>query len=135
MKKLEFETSKGRFVVSDERYYLKNEFGIKTACSNGVKQFEFEKFIEFSRITEEQASEIVDYSILKNLYSSYNYGVTTNSFVYKTAIESLHSLLKSKGIHLYENPYPDAGLIPSYEQKLYREAEQKTFYNPYIFKL
>jgi len=148
MKKLEFETSKGRFVVSDERHYLKNEFGIKTAYLNGVKQFEFEKFIELNRITEEQASEIVDYGViieevqgggLYEMYYDYELGRYSLG---KSQIESLHSLLQSKGIHLYDNPVDlneqlDCNCDMCY-QKLedsFVEAEEKTFYNPYIFKL
>ena len=101
MKKLEFETSKGKFLVSEsDEHYDYRFIGL------------------LSRITEEQASEIVD-----EIHGNVSF------------ITTLNILLKSKGIHLFENPYPDAGLIPSYEQKLYREAEEKTFYNPYIFKL
>lgn len=121
MKKLEFETSKGRFVIVDG---VGEDFAMDLTHMIICDEW----FVKLSEITEEQASEIVDYSILKNMYASYNYGFCTNSYVYKTAIESLHSLLKSKGIYLYKNPAP---LL--HHTRL--EAEQKTFYNPYIFKL
>lgn len=88
MKKLEFETSKGKFLLVD-----------------AIKKPNIHTGIKLSEITEEEASEIVDYSILKNMYASYNYGVCTNSYVYKSAIESLHSLLKSKGITDLSNKY------------------------------
>ena len=64
MKKLEFKTSKGRFLVVDAI----NNANIHTG-------------IKLSEITEEQASEIVG------------------------SIEELHSLLKSKGIKITNNPY------------------------------
>jgi len=110
MKLLEFETSKGRFLVSEsDEHYDYRFIGL------------------LSRITEEQASEIVD--IKGDRFQDYNHVSCCDRWC-NTAIESLHSLLKSKGIHLFENPCDNyCGTIE------YQEAEQKTFYNPYIFKL
>lgn len=89
MKKLEFETSKGRFLVSEsDEHYDYRFIGL------------------LSRITEEQASEIVG------------------------SIKELHSLLKSKGVHLFENPYKDCE-----DKDLEWLNNELTFYNPYIFKL
>ncbi len=123
MKKLEFETSKGRFLLIDQEPCGKV---ILPSCSH----------IEIGRlkqITEEQASDIVD---LFNLYPKNHYqDYERLECGYSSSIISLHSLLRSKGIYLFKNPYPDAGLIPSAGQQLYREAELKTFYNPVIFKL
>nr|WP_317633077.1 hypothetical protein [uncultured Flavobacterium sp.] len=96
MKKLEFETSKGRFVIKGLNFIPLN-------C-NGIK---------LSEITEEQASEVVG------------------------SIKELHSLLKSKGIYLFENPYGEwfSDFKNANDELDWQLAEQKTFYNPYIFKL
>lgn len=135
MKKLEFKTSKGSFILSDENYYLVNERGVKTAYLNNKKQFEYVSFIRLSEITEEQASHIVG-SVEERLYKD------DVSEYFKTSIKSLHSLLKSKGVYLYKNPvkfpeyidgYPD-GYLDAIQQEMHL-AEQKTFYNPVIFKL
>lgn len=126
MKKLEFKTSKGNFILSDENYYLVNERGVKTAYLNNKKQFEYVSFIRLSEITEGQASEIVG-SVEERLYKD------DVSEYFKTAIKSLHSLLKSKGVYLYENTLSTG--TSKYDYNMYKEAEQKTFYNPVIFKL
>ncbi len=99
MKKLYFETSKGKFLLSESDEHYDHRF-----------------ICQLSKITEQQASEIVDNGNIDS-------------------IEVLKLLLHKKGVHLFGNPFPDAGLIPSAEQQLYREAKQNTFYNPYIFKL
>ena len=113
MKKLEFETSKGEFLLMDMKH---NSYFQNTELPKGYTTV---NFIKLSQITEEQASEVVGLPI-------------SNIAIYNKL--SLHEPLESKGVHLFENPYKDVGLIPSHEQKLYREAEEKTFYNPYLFK-
>lgn len=129
MKKLEFETSKGAFFMVDaiERKNLHNGIFLK-------------------QITEEQASDIVDESF--NAYHEHSFVYYGNEVVggcyIVTAIESLHSLLKSKGIHLFENPVPqpefiidnfgNGGICESWVKE-FQEQEEKTFYNPVIFKL
>lgn len=125
MKVLEFETSKGRFCVTDGY-----------DCINGG--------IEIRNITEEQSREIVKQSIHTNLYAHYVENIEVNTYCYISAIESLHSLLKSKGIHLFENPVPtpeyqcdnfgNGGMCESWINT-YKTEEEKTFYNPFIFKL
>jgi|SRR5690606_6287752 len=101
MKTLEFETSKGRFLLVDNPL-LPQAMSITT------------KYIKLSEITEEQASEIVDSDDEYGVIMYQNYQTASMQYFDEqiTAIESLHSLLKSKGI-----------------------LEQKTFYNPYIFKI
>lgn len=115
MKKFEFETSKGRFLVSEsDEHYDYRFIGL------------------LSRITEEQASEIVqidEHFHGKDYYKNY----INNNKNFLNPIESLHSLLKSKGIHLFENPYE--GILRFEFPTPYKKSEQKTFYNPYIFKL
>lgn len=139
MKKLEFETSKGNFVLLDVDYNSMTFVRILdtcTACLGSEEIFDYTESFKLSEITEEKASEVVD-DKEGNSFTDYEVDPTENEgYYYKhTAIESLQSLIKSKGIHLYENPYKDVGLMPSYEQKLYRDANYLTFYNPYLFKL
>lgn len=119
MKKLEFETSKGSFLLNEEG-----------------------KGISLKEITEKKASEIVD-EFLFNANDGSDY---VDQEVYKNYItdeiyltnpkESLHSLLESRGIYLYEKPYLPEELINNQEAFIADlKAEQKTFYNPYIFKI
>ena len=138
MKKLEFETIKSRFLLIDSddapssfnRYLRDIEEKLGVQLTTGYK---------LSEITEEEASGIVDYF---TEYSKRYQDYERLECAYLTAIESLHSLLKSKGVHLFKNPQTrryimamtDKGIVDTTE-KLYLEAEQKTFYNPYIFKL
>lgn len=75
MKKIEFETSKGKFLVCD-----------------AVENANIHTGISLKEITEEQASEIVGIEINMNHSANHN-------------IMQLHSILKSKGIHLFYNPY------------------------------
>lgn len=126
MKELKFKTSKGEFLVVDGKINLETW--------NYPEPLKF--ISKLSEITEEQASEIVDcpfelevveYAIL--VYKDYEDSENT----YPSSIDSLYSLLFSKGIHLYENPLNIGTSIEDYDK--YKEAEQKTFYNPYIFKL
>lgn len=132
MKKFEFETSKGKFLLVDEKDYPVFHVMIET---NGFN------FYSLKQITERQASEIVDsgdcdLSGDRYLHGFRNYEIEDEEvFSEISAIESLHSLLISKGIHLFENPYDLAwkdGCISAYP---YSQHEGKTFYNPYIFKL
>lgn len=143
MKQIEFKTSKGTFIISDEKYYLINENGVKTAYLKDVPQFEYEKFMHLPRLTEEQARNIVDEfkyhpTLIKKVFIDY----LNADFYINTAIESLHSLIKSLGVHLYKNPYKEAynkelsenenNDIESYKKDLLKSY---TFYNPYIFKI
>ena len=100
MKKLEFETNKGRFVLVDNPL-LPQAMSITT------------KYIKLSEITEEQASEIAEESLdshLDTFYKCYNLNEVEeveweDDFIYTSAIDSLHSLLKSKGIKITNNTY------------------------------
>lgn len=112
MKKFEFETSKGKFVLVDG--YVENGIDLK-------------------QITEQQASEIVHnkHPISGGFVNYFESTSLITSYSCFSAIQSLHSLLKSKGVHLFKNPFLDfETLDPS---AVY--AEQNTFYNPHIFKL
>lgn len=137
MKALEFETSKGRFVLVDNNQDDESVIDFLKKVDYGS----YMNRIKLSEITEKQASDIVDdpvkffnptnpYCAEDVVYINYTSGTG-----FWTAIESLHSLFKSKGIYLFENPYKekqDKDLETWYEETWY---EQKTFYNPYIFKL
>lgn len=117
MKKLEFETSKGKFVLVDG--YVENGIDLK-------------------QITEERAGEIVDSmqsgTVLGKLVTDlYNHTIEIykhegRDIKFISAVKCLHSLLKSKGVHLFKNP------APILHQDRLRQ-EQNTFYNPFIFKL
>ena len=111
-------TSKGEFLLVDAIE--------KPNINTGIK---------LSEITEEQASEIVDKVMNNQHFQNYNFKSYNDRWV-KTAIESLHSLLKSKGIHLFENPYGKwySDFENANQELDWQLAEQKTFYNPYIFK-
>lgn len=142
MKELKFKTSKGEFKVVDEKDY--KVFHLMLTM-NGPEA------ISLKEITEEQASDIADEfkyhpTLIKKVFKDY----LNEDFYLESAIESLHSLLKSKGIHLFENPieepnindfkstpFCESGNCESYRDLVaeHREAEEKTFYNPYIFKL
>ncbi len=170
MKVKEFKTSKGEFVLVDlpnAIHVMKHNGYIVQSCSskldclnkcnridNGdVKGFLYigntEGDFKLSDITEQQAIEIVDSRFIfqtqyiKDMLHCY-LDYENNDWVYKEALPSLHSLIKSKGIYLYENPL---GNLKVYKKNFkghdmfysnytakWQEAEQKTFYNPYIFK-
>lgn len=136
MKKEIIKTSRGRFLLIDSRdapssfnRYLRDiedKFGVQLTTGYKV-----------SEITEEEASGIVDepvkffnptnpYCVEDVVYINYNSGKG-----FWTAIESLHSLLESKGIHLFRNPYLDFETLNIDAI----EAEENTFKNPYIFKI
>lgn len=118
MKKLAFETSKGRFVVVDG---VGEDFAMDLTHMIICDEW----FVKLSEITEEEAREIVE--LKGDRFQDYNHISCCDRWC-NTAIDSLHSLLKSKGIHLYKNPAP---LL--HHTRL--EVEQKTFYNPYVFKI
>lgn len=132
MKKLNFKTSKGKFVVVDiesdkDIYDIQSNFGylLKDFCD----------WIYLKDITEKQASEIVEeyFSTTTNeidVYFDYRDDTQTDC-----PIDSLHSIIEFLGYHLFENPNKDPGLMPSTELDVYRKAQAKTFFNPIIFKL
>lgn len=98
MKQIKITTSKGEFLVvdgNDYRYphYMFTKFGLRYAV--------------ISEITEEQASEIVDEDNDYGVRIFQNYQTTSMQYFDEqiTAIESLHSLLKSKGITELNNKY------------------------------
>lgn len=124
MKQIKITTSKGEFIVIDVDYNATTFIRIAdtaTAFLGSEELFDYKESFKLSEITEEQAKNIV--------------GIETQHKSVDINRLMLDTILQSKGIHLYKNPYPDVGLLPSAGQQLYREAKEKTFYNPYIFKL
>src|SRR5690606_32239073 len=104
IKKLEFETSKGKFVVEE-------------ASDKNLGR------VLLKHITEEQASDIVD-TFFGTFYTFDGWGASEDAKL------TLECLIKSKGWYLFDNPYKDWLNTDDYD-----EAEQKTFYNPVIFKI
>lgn len=132
MKTLEFETIKGRFLVVDSkdapssfnRYLRDIEEKLGVQLTTGYK---------LSEITEEEVSGIVDEPFGLEVgddevivFKDYEDEENT----YSNSIDSLYSLIFSKGIHLFENPYKN-----HQDKDLETWYEELTFYNPYIFKL
>lgn len=128
MKKLEFATSKGEFIL--EEASDKNLGGVLV-----------------KHMTEEQFAEVVDSTVkgvILTCFKDYTKGYYSNSVF--TAKESFQSLIKSLGWNLFENPYQTAwdelciwghgGFAKDgkSEFQLYTEAESKTLYNPIILK-
>lgn len=148
MKQIKFETDKGEFLLIDKAD-VDTMFSLKVL---EVKQtYNLKQVIGYllKEITEEQASQIVDE--YRRGYKNYTWrdpklGGQQVAMVirdyYNRSVDSLYSLFDSKDLYLFENPHPrryvmamtDKGIIDTTE-KLYLEAEEKTFYNPYIFKL
>lgn len=111
---------------------LNNEFLLVDGhvAKGGIKHEDkiYYYFCDAKNITEEQASEIVyKRKWVDEFYLSYK--------------GTLNYILKSKGIHLYDNPYTNSTDLNSSffsmqtDFKKEKEAEEKTFYNPFIFKL
>ena len=100
------ETRKGRFVV---KYY--ETWSELIIDANFYKLKLGVSIFKISEITEEEASEIVDlfqlqYHKYKRIYQLYNLENINQKLNHTfSAIESLHSLLKSQGIEITNNTY------------------------------
>ena len=113
MKKLEFTTSKGEFIIVDsigrENYY-------EVLRSEGLQVYHIGMLRD---MTEEQFAEVFDepinHSRQGNYYSSYR--------------QKFESLIKSLGWYLFENPYSNFA-----DETGYQEAESKTLYSPILLK-
>ena len=102
------ETSKGRFVVLNESDLdFKEKKGI-TYVYNNKRLIDWHNRIKLSEITEEQASNIVDETIMykKHKVKCYRFRSYTVGFIaFDNSIESLHSLLKHHNIEITPNTY------------------------------
>lgn len=115
MKKLEFKTSKGDFIIEE-------------ASEKNLGR------VLIKHMTEEQFADVVDsFELFGNINVGYkNYA--EEEPVLDTAKESFESLINSRGYYLFENPYTDPGLMPSAELDLYRKTNDKVFFNPILLK-
>ena len=97
---------------------------------------DYEFFYKGSELTEEIASELVDFwQNMANdgfIYENYK----TNLPKKKSAVESVISAVESKGFYWLENPvkiHTWASENADEYRKKWQEAEEKTFRNPLIF--
>lgn len=132
MKQINFSTSKGEFLVVDME---------QDGVLDKYDGTPFEYMLPLKEITEDEAAEIVDgFDKIPN--------DVPNNIQYCKLL--LQSLIKSKDLFLYENPLPKPenydlwakyGDFTQYGKTLtidclrWKEAEEKTYYNPFIFKL
>lgn len=143
IKKLEFETRKGKFLI------VENNLSILIQ----ILHYLYQRIGLLSGLTEEQASEIVD-SLTWNFTNgtsgkSYRNYLAKSEFdfqpVVPTALESLHSLIKSKGwftsnpiqstkppddLRFYDNQEDMEKCITDWH-----EAESRTLHNTVVFKI
>ena len=134
MKTLELKLKKDVLIVENEFEnkidFIDNELGIFYFLCKG------------SDLTEENASELVDFwQNMANdgfIYENYK----TNLPKKKTAVESVISAVESKGFYWLKNPIDEPNKYlqkcMSFENlsnqfKLFDEKEEKTFKNPLIF--
>ena len=141
MKTLELDLKKKVLIVdeNDFEYYELFKEGIYFKLENGDRDFiegEFEYKCKGSELTEEIASELVDYwqNMSNDGFIFENY--KDNLPKKLTANDALISAVESKGFHWLENPIEK----PKYYDKIltkncliWQEAEEKTFKNPLIF--
>ena len=112
MKKLEFKTSKGEFILEE-------------ASDKNLGR------VLVKYMTEEQFAEVIDKLEWSDGYFMYyRYDKSVHSFSETwTAKQSFESLIKSLGWYLWENPNDkQCGTIE------WQEAESKTLYNPILLK-
>lgn len=155
MKNIRIKTEKVTFYVIDMPEEVQNIYlnGISWQSRDGhwdtwysEDESETLTFVSFLKdINEEQASGIADN--FKMGYKNYTYrnptlgGQQVAMIIpdyYRNSIDSLLSLMDSKGCHLYENPLKNTFGIQSLEgsKKHVEQIEQaslKTFYNPAIY--
>lgn len=102
MKQIKITTSKGTWVVSEIPNKIK-ELSEWWDLLPEVSLDNFRKRIQLSKIKEKEAVDIMPFISFLGLSV---YEDFTNKYsVYYTVIESLHSLLKSKGITELNNKY------------------------------
>ena len=148
MKTLEKKLKKYVLIVdeNDFEYYELFKEGIYFKLENGDRDFiegEFEYKCKGSELTEEMASELVDYwqNMANDGFIFENY--KDNLPKKLTANDALISAVESKKFHWLENPIgnkPMSYNLPLYKignrcdnLKKWQEAEEKTFKNPLIF--
>ena len=141
MKKLEFKTSKGEFILLD----CDTDGRIKLPTD-----IEYQELGRVKDMTEEQFAEVVDNRLvfqsqyIKDMLNCYtNYSDPT--FVFTSAKESFESLVKSLGWYLWENPLDSTkylfgegkdqnNFFVRLPKRKWQEAESKTLYSPILLK-
>lgn len=120
IKSFVFDTSQGGFIVIDVPkdspllgQYLVEKYGAV--------------YYTVADISEEDAGDIVDWNELHQYYYKHPSKAWEGDI---TAIESLHSLLRSFGMELFKNPYEGHE-----DEDLEWFYNQITFFNPLIWKL
>ena len=123
--------------INKECKYLK--IGNEEVKLNASTLDKFEFLCKGSELTEEIASELVDFwQNMANdgfIYENYK----TNLPKKKTAVESVISAVESKGFYWLENPIKiiergeDTEHNRVLNQNKWKESEEKTFKNPLIF--
>ena len=148
MKTLELDLKKKVLIVDENDFdYFENfKEGIYFKLENGDRDFidgEFKFLCKGSELTEEIASELVDYwqNMANDGFIFENY--KDNIPKKLTANDALISAVESKCFYWLENPisldraklYESIGDTLRYNgiKKVWQEAEEKTFKNPLIF--
>ena len=144
MKILELDLKKKVLIVdeNDFYYYELSENGIYFKLEKGDRYYlgwKFEFLCKGSELTEEMASELVDYwqNMANDGFIFENY--KDNIPKKLTAKKSFISAVESKGFYWLENPIEiiergeDTEHNRVLNQNEWQEAEEKTFKNPLIF--
>ena len=147
MKTLELKLKKKVLIVdeNDFDYYELSENGIYFKLEKGDRYYlgwKFEFICKSSELTEEIASELVDYwqNMANDGFIFENY--KDNIPKKLTALYSFISAIESKGFYWLKNPIDEPNKYVqkcmSFENlsnqfKLFDEKEEKTFKNPLIF--
>ena len=126
--------------INKECKYLK--VGNEEIKLNASTLDKFEFLCKGSELTEEIASELVEYwQNMANdgfIYENYKTDIPKK----KTAVEAFISAVESKSFHWLKNHikhpkdyevFPDSLSLFAEQEKLHLEAEEKTFRNPLIF--
>lgn len=136
MKKLEFKTSKGKFILLD----VDTDGLIKLPTD-----IEYQELGRVKDMTEEQFAEVVE---MQRIFNSTNH-YCIDDIVYKNYIdyewmhsprEYFQSLIISIGWYLFENPikkyrHQYEQMIAKWQYEIdCKEAESKTLYNPILLK-
>lgn len=121
MKKLEFTTSKGSFILVDLSEVETANYLVHTNVDSII--------CNVKNMTEEHFSDIVDsFELFGNINVGYkNYA--EEEPVLDTSKESFESLVKYLGWYLFENQYSNFA-----DEMVCQEAESKTLYNPILLK-
>ena len=126
--------------INKECKYLR--IGREEIKLNASTLDKFEFLCKGSELTEEIASELVEFwrNMANDGFIYENY--KTNIPKKETAVKSFISAVKSESFHWLENPikhpkdyevFPDSLSMYAEQEKLHLEAEEKTFRNPLIF--